>query len=71
MLEKIPHHTVKHVFREANKIADALARMGCNLQEAFVFFDFPLFDAIAALVSADKNGETFCRHAANLAILAV
>ena len=62
---------MKQVFREANRSVDALAIMGCNLQEAFVFFDFPPFDAIAALVSADKNGETFCRHVANLAILAV
>ena len=71
LLEKIPHHTVKHVFWEANRSADALARMGCNLQDAFVFFDYPPSDAIAALVSANKNGETFCRHVANLAILAV
>ena len=39
--------------------------------KAFVIFDYPPFDAIATLVSADKNGETFCRHVANLAILAV
>ena len=71
LLEKIPRHTVKHVFWEANRSADALARMGCNLQDAFVFFDYPPSDAIAALVSANKNGETFCRHVANLAILAV
>ena len=31
LLEKIPHYTVKHVFRGANRSADALARMGCNL----------------------------------------
>ena len=54
-----------------NLSADALARMGCNLQEEFVFFDYPLSDVIAALVSAEKNGETVCRHFANLAILAV
>ena len=79
LMEKIPHHTVKHVFREANRSVDALAIMGCNLQEAFVFVFLspphppppPRSDAIAALVSADKNGETFCRHVANLAILAV
>ena len=70
LMEKIPHHTVKHVFREANRSVDALAIMGCNLQEAFVFFNFPLSDAIAALVSADKIGEMFCRHVANLVILA-
>ena len=57
LMEKIPHHTVKHVFREANRSVDALAIMGCNLQEAFVFFNFPPSDAVAALVSADKKGN--------------
>ena len=71
LLEKIPHHTMKHLFREANRSVDALVRLGCNLQEAFVFFDYPPSDVIVALVSADKNGETFCRHVVNLAILSV
>ena len=31
LLEKIPHITVKHVFREANRSVDALARICCNL----------------------------------------
>ena len=63
---------MKHVFREANKCADALARIGCYVQEELVNFDSPPSDVIAALVSADKNGERFCRHVAtNLAILAV
>ena len=31
MLDKIPHTTVKHVFQEANKCADALARIDCNV----------------------------------------
>ena len=31
LLDKIPHTTVKHVFREANKCADALARIVCNV----------------------------------------
>ena len=70
LLEKIPHITVKHVFREANRSANALARIGCNLQEDLVFFYYPPSEVVAALVSADKNGETVCRHVANLAILA-
>ena len=42
------------------------------MQEELVNFDSPPSDVIAALVSADKNGERFCRHVAtNLAILAV
>ena len=71
LLGKIPHHTMKHVFREVNRSADAFTRMGCNLQDDLVFFDCPPFDVIAALVSAKKNGETFCRHVANLVIFAV
>lgn len=56
---------------EANKCADVLAKKGCNLLEDFVIFDVPPFFDIAALVYADENGESFCRHViANLTILA-
>ena len=72
LLDKIPHTIVKHEFREANKCANVLVRKGCNLQEELVNFGYPSSDEIAALMSADKNGESFCRHVAtNLAILAV
>ena len=59
LLEKISHYTVKHVFREANKSVDTLARMDCSLQEDLVFFDYPPSNVIAALMSADKNGKHF------------
>ena len=71
LLEKIPHTKVKHVFWEANKCADALARKGCNSQEEFVIFYVPPSDDAFALVYANEIGENFCRQvAANLAILA-
>ena len=71
LLDKIPHTKVKRVFREANKCVNALARKGCNSQEEFVIFYVPPSDDISALVYADENGESFCRHvAANLAVLA-
>ena len=41
LLEMIPHTKVKHVFREANKCADTLARKGCHAHEEFVIFDGP------------------------------
>ena len=70
--DKIPYTTVKHIFREANKCVDAVARKGCNLQEELVNFDSPPSDEINALMSADKNGESFCSHVVtNLAILAI
>ena len=49
LLEKISHYTVKHVFREANRSAVALARMGYNLHDNLVFFYYPPSDVIAAL----------------------
>ena len=45
-------------------------KKGCNLQEDLVFFYYPPSNVVAALVSADKSGETVCRLVANLAILA-
>ena len=71
LLDMIPHTKVKHVFREANKCADALARKGCHAHEEFVIFDSPLSDDVSTVVYANENGESFCRQVvANLAILA-
>nr|POE66040.1 putative ribonuclease h protein [Quercus suber] len=70
LLDKIPHTKVKHVFREANRFADALSRKGCNANEEFLIFDVPPSDDVSALVYADEIGESFCRQVvANLTIL--
>ena len=71
LLEMIPHTMVKHVFREANKCVDALARKGCHAHEEFVIFDGPPSVDVSIVVYADEIGESFCRQVvANLAILA-
>jgi len=33
---------ISHCFREANKVTDALANIGCNLVSSYVIYDFPL-----------------------------
>ena len=61
---------VKHVFREANYCADALAKNGCNLDVEFFFFYAPP-SFVTDLICSDVNGTNYCRlTATNLAILA-
>ena len=33
---------ISHYYREANKVADVLANMGCNLKSGVVIYDCPL-----------------------------
>ena len=70
LLSRIPHARVSHVFREANRSADALARNGSIMEEEFCTFDSaPNF--VKELLCSDVNGVNFCRlSAVNLAILA-
>uniref|UniRef100_A0A7N2LZH2 RNase H type-1 domain-containing protein n=1 Tax=Quercus lobata TaxID=97700 RepID=A0A7N2LZH2_QUELO len=71
VLELIPHTKVKHVFREANKYADTLAKNGCHAHEEFVIFDSPPSVDVSDIVYADEIRESFSRQvAANLASLA-
>nr|POE75724.1 putative ribonuclease h protein [Quercus suber] len=41
MLKKLSHTRVKHCYREGNKCADRLARLGTELEESFVIFEYP------------------------------
>ena len=41
LMEKIPHHTVKHVFREANRSVDAPTRMVVICRKLLYFLIFP------------------------------
>ncbi|KAK7859307.1 hypothetical protein CFP56_006889 [Quercus suber] len=55
LIQQIPQIRFKHCFREANRCADALARMG-GLQEAeFTVFESPTVD-ISSLLDFDLNG---------------
>ena len=62
---------MQHAFREVNRVADALAKLGCIMKEQFVILNAPPSDTISCFVLSDVNGESVCRLSApNLAILA-
>ena len=52
---------VGHTFREANRCAEALARIGCSLKEDFVVFDNPPSVEIESYVTTDANGMYYGR----------
>ena len=59
------------MFRETNRVADALTKLGCHMQENFVIMDSFPSDVVSNFVYLDAMGENFCRFtASNLAILA-
>ena len=63
---------VGHVFREANKCADLLAKRGCSLMENFVVFNTSPSDDLNVLFEAEGNGLYYYSHVANtLASMAI
>ena len=71
LLGRFQHYKVQNAFRKANRVANVLAKLGCEMQEQFVILDIPPPDDISAFVHSDATGERFCRlTASNLAILA-
>jgi hypothetical protein len=41
LMTQIPRCEMHHAYREANRVADALARIGCFQSDAFVLYDYP------------------------------
>ena len=57
LLKRIPQAQIKHCYREGNKCANKLARLGTDLEENFVVFYAPP-SVIAPLLFLDKLGFT-------------
>ena len=55
LIKPIPQIRFKHIFREANRCADALARMGGLQEDEFIVFESPPVD-ISFLLEFDSNG---------------
>ena len=49
LVNQIPQTRVKHVYREANRCADLLAKIGTGLQNDFVIFSNPPVDLLSFL----------------------
>ena len=56
LLEQFQHVKVTHVFREANKCADNLAKAGSSLPGNFVVLDVPPNESLCSMLNADANG---------------
>ena len=55
LIQQIPQVRFKHCFREANRCADALARMGGLQEDVFTVFESPPVD-ISILLEFDSKG---------------
>lgn len=56
LLGRFPHSKVQHVYREANRSADALPRRGHAMQEDYVVSDIFPSNEISSLVYSNVNG---------------
>ena len=61
LLARFTQARVVHVFREANKCTDFLARRGCSMREDFVIFDAPPSADLINLLVSDVNGRSDLR----------
>ena len=41
LLGRFQHYKVQHAFHEVNRVAGALAKLGCEMQVQFVILDIP------------------------------
>ena len=61
LLGKLPQVRVPHVFKEANKCVDWLAKWGNVTKEDFVVFEFPFTAELETLITKDNNGLYYAR----------
>ena len=47
------------MFREVNRVADALAKLGCDMQENFVIMNRPPSNVVSDFVYSNAIGEIF------------
>ncbi|KAK7837006.1 putative ribonuclease h protein [Quercus suber] len=71
LMEKLAQVRVAHVFREANRCADYLAKFGCCMREDFVIYDAAPCDELDSLLNFDRNGlYSYRQVASTLAVVA-
>ena len=56
MISKIPQTRTRHIFREANRCADFLAKLGTSCEDDFFVFSSPPVDLLCVL-EADARGQ--------------
>ena len=66
LLRKFQQVKMQHVYREVNKVAYGLARMGCTQQADFVTFTAPPSPEVNSLALFDINDLYSLRRSANV-----
>ena len=51
LISQIPQDKVKHCFREGNRCADGLVRLGCSLSTNIMYFNYPPPSILDAFIS--------------------
>ena len=59
LLGRFQHCKVQHVFCEVNRVANALTKLRCDIQENFVIMDGPPSNVVSDSVYSDAIGENF------------
>ena len=60
LLAKVPRVKVVHAFREANRRANYIARVGCSMQGDFVIFD-NCPTGLYTLFNSDRDDVYYCK----------
>ena len=55
MATRIPQTSFRHIYREANKCTDFLAKLGILIESDFIVFFNPLVD-LSSILEVDANG---------------
>lgn len=55
MVPRIPQTWIRHIYKEANRCADFLAKLGTSFEGDFIVFSSPLVD-LACVLEADASG---------------
>ena len=56
MISRIPQTWVRHIFREANRCANYLAKLGTSCEDDFIVFSSPPVDLVCVL-EANASGQ--------------
>ena len=68
LITQIPQTRFKHVYREANRCADFLAKLGTLLERDFIVFSSPHVDLLSIL-KANASGLMLTGYALNLYLM--
>ena len=65
LLNRFQHFKVSHIFREANRAVDRLAKEGCSSTFDFVILDYPDSDELCNILDSNAKGLYTLRRSAN------